>query len=53
MLLHPDKFDWSLRSVLAEKYQEIYDHALSEDEIDGILRMPVNASAANYALFKR
>jgi iron complex transport system substrate-binding protein len=27
MVLYPDNFDWPLRSVLAEQYQEIYDHA--------------------------
>jgi iron complex transport system substrate-binding protein len=53
MILYPDKFDWPLRSVLAEKYQEIYDHAPSEDEIDGILRIRVNGSAANYERFER
>jgi iron complex transport system substrate-binding protein len=53
MVLYPAKFDWPLRAILTEKYQEIYDHAPSEDEIDGILRMPVNGAAANYEKFKR
>ena len=53
MILYPDKFDWPLRSILAEKYQEIYDHTPSEDEIDGILRMSMNGSAANYERFER
>ncbi len=53
MILYPDKFDWPLRSIVAEKYQEIYDHTPSEDEIDGILRIGMNASAADYEQFKR
>jgi iron complex transport system substrate-binding protein len=53
MILYPDQFDWPLRSILAEKYQDIYEHGLSEDDIDGVLRMSINGTAAHYEQFRR
>jgi iron complex transport system substrate-binding protein len=53
MILYPDRFDWPLRFLLAEKYQDIYDHRPSEDQIDGILRIAMNGSAAHYERFGR
>nr|WP_319515096.1 ABC transporter substrate-binding protein [uncultured Cohaesibacter sp.] len=51
MVLHPNQFEWPLRKHIAEKYSFIYNYDLSEQQIDGILRMKMNGSAANYSQF--
>lgn len=53
MVLHPGKLDWPLRKEMDEKYRFIYGQGLSDDDIDGVLRMKMNGTAANYQVFSR
>lgn len=53
MLTHPDKVHGDLRADMAEKYKFIYGHALTDDEIDAILKIDVNKGEAHYAQFAR
>lgn len=51
MLLHPDRAAWPLRAEIADAYDWIYGQRPSEAQIDGILRLAVQADAAGYAVF--
>ena len=51
MLLYPDRFSWDLRAEMKEKYKLIYNYELTDDEIDEILRAPVNLASVNYNQF--
>lgn len=53
MVLHPERFEWSLREEMIEKYRFIYGHELTDGEIDGILRMQMNGAAAHYQRFTK
>ena len=53
MVLHPEKFSWPLRKVMDEKYRFIYGQGLSDGDIDAILKMKMNGTAANYRIFTR
>jgi hypothetical protein len=53
MIFYPDQFDWPLRTIIGEKYQEIYGQTPNADEIDGILRVSMNGDSANYEPFKQ
>jgi iron complex transport system substrate-binding protein len=54
MVLHPDRFHWDLRSEIAAGYRWIYGQTPTENDIDEILRMPVNRRSDRYeALFGR
>jgi iron complex transport system substrate-binding protein len=53
MVFYPDQFDWPLRTIIGEKYQEIYGQTPNADEIDGILRVSMNGDSANYEPFKQ
>ena len=50
-LLHPDLFDFDLRAEMRAAYRMLYDHALTDAEIDGILWMDMQGKQANYAGF--
>lgn len=50
-LLHPDVFNYDLRAEMKDFYQWVYGYALTEDDIDGILRMALNKDAADYGQF--
>lgn len=52
LLLHPDKFSWSLRDDIARAYGELYGHRPGADEIDAVLRMKMNEGAAGYERFR-
>jgi iron complex transport system substrate-binding protein len=51
MLAHPDAFNWNLREEIAKAYEFLYNHVPTEEDIDGVLRMTMNADAANYGRF--
>ncbi|MDR1978092.1 MAG: ABC transporter substrate-binding protein [Synergistaceae bacterium] len=51
MLAHPDTFNWDLRSDIVEAYRFLYNQEPTQEDIDGILRLPMNATAANYSKF--
>lgn len=50
-LLHPDLFDYDLRAEMRAAYRMLYDHELTDAEIDEILWMDMQAGQANYAQF--
>ncbi|MFC7704177.1 ABC transporter substrate-binding protein [Plastorhodobacter daqingensis] len=50
-LLHPDLFDYDLRAEMRRAYQLLYNHDLSDAEIDEILGMEMQGGQANYAQF--
>jgi iron complex transport system substrate-binding protein len=52
MIFYPDQFDWPLRPIIDDKYQEIYGQTPTADEIDGILRVSMNGDSAHYEPFK-
>jgi iron complex transport system substrate-binding protein len=51
MLAHPDTFNWDLREDIAKACAFLYNQTPTQEDIDGILRMPMNATAANYERF--
>lgn len=51
MLAHPETFSWDLRGEIEKAYEYLYSQAPTPQDIDGILRMGMNASAANYGRF--
>lgn len=51
MLAHPDTFSWDLRADIAKAYKFLYNQEPTQQDVDGILRMPMNATAANYERF--
>ena len=50
-LLHPDLFRFDLRAEMRAAYQSFYGYALSDDDIDSILWMPMQREAAGYEQF--
>ena len=50
-LLHPEAADFDLRSDMREYFSYLYNHELSDDEIDQILFMDANEVSANYDVF--
>ncbi len=51
MLTHPDRFSWDLRADIVKAYKFLYSQEPTQQDIDDILRMPMNATAANYGRF--
>ncbi|TVQ95215.1 MAG: ABC transporter substrate-binding protein [Chromatiaceae bacterium] len=51
MLLHPDRFDYDLRAEMRAAYRTLYDHELSDADIDEILWMDMQGVAPGYARF--
>lgn len=51
-LLHPDVFAYDLRAEMKRAYKVLYNYELTDADIDGILWMQNQGSAANYAAFK-
>lgn len=51
-LLHPDRYGFDLRLAMREAYQTLYGHALTDSDIDEILRIGMQGSAAHYAQFR-
>lgn len=52
-LLHPEAADFDLRSDMREYFSYLYNHELTDDEIDQILFMDANQVSANYDVFAR
>lgn len=52
-LSHPGIVDVDLRARMRAAYRRLYDHALTDREIDAILQVEVNRGAAEYARFGR
>lgn len=51
ILLHPDLFDYDLRAEMRAAYRVLYDHELTDADIDEILWMDMQGGQANYARF--
>jgi iron complex transport system substrate-binding protein len=51
MLAHPNTFNWDLRKDIVKACAFLYNQSPTEEEIDGILKISMNATAANYARF--
>ena len=52
-LLHPDMEQTDLRAVMRDWYRFLYNHALTDDEIDGILVMDKNRASAGYQRYAK
>lgn len=52
-LLHPKLEQTDLRAAMRDWYMFLYAHALTDDEIDGILFMDRNRGSANYERYAR
>ena len=50
-LLHPEVFAYDLRAEMRTAYKVLYNHALTDDEIDGILRMEMQSGQTGYEVF--
>ena len=50
-LLHPGRVTIDLRAHMRDWYTFLYDHTLSDGEIDDILRTRLNGGSAGYARF--
>jgi len=53
MVMHPGRFDFDLRADMRETYRFLYNHELTDAEIDEILHMGLNASMAGYERFAK
>jgi iron complex transport system substrate-binding protein len=53
MMIHPEKFDFNLRADMRESYRFLYNHELTDDEIDQILAFDLNGAMAGYARLAR
>jgi len=53
MVMHPDRFDFDLRADMRETYRFLYNHALTDAQIDEILHMRLNGSMAGYERFAK
>jgi iron complex transport system substrate-binding protein len=51
-LLHPDVFKYDLRAEMDRTYKSLYNYDLTDADKDEILRVGMQAGAANYAQFK-
>ena len=51
MVLHPEKFDWDMAARINDSYEFIYGQSVNADDVANILRMDMNADAANYDIF--
>lgn len=52
-LMYPEIMPATLRTDLRDTYKMFFDYDLSDEEIDTILRMDVNATSADYDRFAR
>lgn len=50
-LLHPDVFQYDLRSEMKTAYKTLYNYDLSEAQIDEILRIDMQGKQPNYGVF--
>lgn len=47
-ILHPDQGQSDLRTQIADTFDDLYGYAISDDEIDQVLRLDVNSDATDY-----
>jgi iron complex transport system substrate-binding protein len=52
-ICYPDRFPHHLRDGYRNAYREVYNYAISDDEIDQLLRVKDNAESAGYSAFSR
>lgn len=52
-LAHPDLFRFDLRAEVKQGFERLYDYAPTEEEIDTVLKLDLNGSAAGYEQFAR
>ncbi len=52
MTFHPDRFSWDLREEIRTNYKWIYGKVPTDDQLDGILRMEMNAGSEGYSKFE-
>lgn len=51
VILHPDKFDWNLRALIAQAYPRLYGYVPGAQDIDEVLRTALNDGSAGYERF--
>lgn len=51
-ILHPETFDFDLRSEIGEWYGKLYGQTPTPEQTDAILRVSMNGDSANYDRFK-
>lgn len=52
-LLHPETADFDLRRAMKDSYSFLYDHKLTDEQIDRVLAIDANSGSANYDAFTR
>ncbi len=52
-LLHPEGADFDLRRAMKDSYSFLYDHELTDEQIDRVLAVDANSGSANYDAFTR
>ena len=52
-LLHPATADFDLRRAMKDSYSFLYDHELTDEQIDRVLAVDANSGSANYDAFTR
>lgn len=52
-LLHPEDADFALRRAMKDSYSFLYDHELTDEQIDRVLAVDANSGSANYDAFTR
>ncbi|VEB98728.1 corrinoid ABC transporter substrate-binding protein [Cedecea lapagei] len=49
MIFHPQKFQLPLRDEIKVRYRQLYGYAVSDEQINTILQMPVNQGSQGYS----
>ena len=52
-LLHPQIFNYDLRTETLKAFKTFYGYQATQDDLDGVFRMSMHGSAANYNVFAR
>jgi len=52
-LLHPELFDFDMRTEMRDAFKRLYNYDASEEDIDNVLRLSMQGDATNYDQFKR
>lgn len=52
-ILHPERFDWPMRSLIRAQLLELYGYEASEDDLDAVLHMAQNGASQQYGRFGR
>jgi iron complex transport system substrate-binding protein len=51
MVFHPDRFVWDLRQEIRDRYRFLYNHTVTEEQIDAILRVSMHRDCRSYDRF--